>query len=247
MLQQHPLSAAFPAMQGMDFNALTQDIAVNGLHLPITLLNGMIIDGWHRYLACLESGVAPQFEDLPDSADPVAFVRSRNLHRRDLTPSQRAAAVVACCEWAKSGGNRFTMDRVEPGSTLQSTNHEMAEAADVSVKTIQQAKAAHAAGLGDQVRDGKLTAKKAAALVRPERPIPGETVQLAPQGKDQPSAPTAVGETKTAQQQRKRGLRWESARVLLKAALEHIRDSEDREEAIEMALKLLDEIDVCNL
>ena len=246
MLQQHPLSAAFPAMQGMDFNALAQDIAVNGLHLPITLFNGMIIDGWHRYRACLESGVAPQFEDLPDSADPVAFVRSRNLHRRDLTPSQRAAAVVACCEWAKRGTNQHREEGGNQVSTL-STNAEMAEAADVSTQTIKQAKAAHAAGLGDQVRDGKLTAKKAAALVRPERPIPGETVQLAPQGKDQPSAPTAVGETKTAQQQRKRGLRWESARVLLKAALEHIRDSEDREEAIEMALKLLDEIDVCNL
>lgn len=242
MLQQHPLSAAFPAMQGMDFNALTQDIAVNGLHLPITLFNGMIIDGWHRYRACLESGVAPQFEDLPDGADPVAFVRSRNLHRRDLTPSQRAAAVVACCEWAKRGNQ----PKSQPGCDL-TTAKQMAEAADVSTETIRQAKAAHAAGLGDQVRDGKLTAKKAAALVRPERPRPGETVQLAPHGKDQPSAPTAVGETKTAQQQRKRGLRWESARVLLKAALEHIRDSEDREEAIEMALKLLDEIDVCNL
>lgn len=34
----------------------------------------------------------------------------------------------------------------------------MAKDADVSERTIQQAKAAHAAGLGDQVRDGKLTA-----------------------------------------------------------------------------------------
>jgi len=90
----------------------------------------------------------------------LAVFVCRNLHRRDLTPSQRAAAVVACCEWAKSGENRFTRDRVELGSTLQPTNHEMAEAADVSVKTIQQAKAAHAAGLGDQVRDGKLTAER---------------------------------------------------------------------------------------
>ncbi|MBV5317805.1 MAG: antA/AntB antirepressor family protein [Desulfobulbaceae bacterium] len=56
-------------------------------------------------------------------------------------------AMVACCEWAKAGENRFTRDRVEPGSTLSPTNHEMAEAANVSVKTIQQAKVAHAAGL----------------------------------------------------------------------------------------------------
>lgn len=35
------------------------------------------------------------------------------------------------------------------------SREQMAEAADVSVKTIQQAKVAHAAGLGDQVRDGE--------------------------------------------------------------------------------------------
>ena|GEM_PF-7116242 len=58
--------------------------------------------------------------------------------------------MVACCEWAKAG-NPKQKSNMELGSTLG----EMAEAADVSVKTIQQAKAAHAAGLGDQVRDGE--------------------------------------------------------------------------------------------
>ncbi len=40
----------------------------------------------------------------------------------------------------------------KPG--LQATAEQMAKDADVSRQTIQQAKAAHAAGLGDQVRDG---------------------------------------------------------------------------------------------
>ena len=53
---------------------------------------------------------------------------------------------------------------MEPGSTVPPTNNDMAKDADVSVKTIQQAKVAHEAGLGEQVRDGKLTAKKAGNL-----------------------------------------------------------------------------------
>ncbi len=169
MLQQHPLSAAFPAMQKMDFDALTMDIAENGLHLPITMFDGMVIDGWHRYRACLESGAEPRFEQLPDDVDPAAFVRSRNLHRRDLTPSQRAAAVVACCAWAKAGMNQHTDVGGEPGSPPIATVPQMAKDADVSERTIQQAKSAHTAGLGEQVRDGKLTAKKAAELARPPR------------------------------------------------------------------------------
>ena len=66
--------------------------------------------------------------------------------------------MVACCAWARVQDNQHSMRAMEPSSIA--TNHEMAEAADVSVKTIQQAKAAHAAGLGDQVRDGKLRAEK---------------------------------------------------------------------------------------
>jgi hypothetical protein len=53
------------------------------------LLDGMVLDGWHRYLACAKAGV--EFKAMNfDGADPVAFVISRNLHRRHLTPSQRA-------------------------------------------------------------------------------------------------------------------------------------------------------------
>lgn len=167
MLKQHYLSAAFPAMRDFDFDALSKDIAENGLHLAITLFEGEIIDGWHRYKGCLESGVEPRFEELGEGVDPVAFVRSRNLRRRDLTPSQRAAATVACCEWAKAG-NPNLKSNVQPSCTL-STNQEMAKEADVSTETIRQAKVAHAAGLGEKVRDGELTAKKAAELARPKR------------------------------------------------------------------------------
>lgn len=211
MMQQHPLSAAFPAMPQMAFDYLAKDIAENGLRLAITLSGGMVLDGWHRYQACQVAGVVPRFEQLPEDEDPVAFVRSQNLHRRDLTPSQRAAAVVACCEWAKVKDNQPLRRAMEPSSIA--TNQEMAEAADVSVKTIQQAKTAHVAGLGEQVRDGELTAKKAAEQARPRQTSP------------------------------KSEIKWSVVGPMLKAALEQIRDAEDRAAAIDMAVKLLQEID----
>lgn len=160
---QHPLSAAFPSMSTEDQQALAADIDKNGQREPITIFEGMVLDGWHRYGACQSLGIEVDERVLPADEDPVAFVKSRNLHRRHLTGSQRAAAIVACSEWhpahrAKKG---------EPGSPFSNTD--MAREADVSTRTIQHAKAAHAAGLSADVRDGKVSAKQAAEMAKPGR------------------------------------------------------------------------------
>ena len=96
---QHPLSAAFPAMSDEDFQALKDDIEVNGQREPVMLFEGMVLDGWHRYRACAELGLSVEKFTFSATDDPVAFVLSHNLHRRHLSASQRAAAVVACSEW----------------------------------------------------------------------------------------------------------------------------------------------------
>ncbi len=174
---QHPLSAAFPGMSADDHATLTADIAANGLHDPITLYAGQVLDGWHRYTACMLIGVQARFTTLPKGTDPVAFVVSRNLHRRHLTGSQRAEAVTACSEWATVGSNQHggcelglqTTSAAMTGEVLGNTPRtlsEMAKEADVSKSTIQHAKAAHIAGLGEAVRDGRITAKQGAAIAK---------------------------------------------------------------------------------
>lgn len=161
---QHPLSAAFPAMSAEDLDALTQDIAAHGQREPGVMYDGQVLDGWHRYQACERAGV--EFvATVYTGTDPVAFVISRNAHRRHLTASQRAAAVVMCAEWAEP----HRPNKAEPGSAF-STNEQLAEAAGTTDRTIRHAKAAVRAGLGEAVRDGMMSAKTAVAVAKGEAP-----------------------------------------------------------------------------
>lgn len=161
---QHPLSAAFPSMSASEFSELVSDIQANGLEYPIMLYQGMVLDGWHRYKACVQLGQTAETYTLPEREDPVAFVLSLNLHRRHLTGAQRAAAVVACSAWAQSGDNQHTRggEVAAPPVTVA----QMAQAAEVSPRTIQQAKRAQEAGLGEAVREGKVSAERAAELAK---------------------------------------------------------------------------------
>ncbi len=97
----HPLCTLFPRMDGEAFATLVADIKANGQREPITLVDGMILDGGNRYRACLAAGREPQF--VPFTGDNiVSFVLSANLHRRHMTPGQQAAIVASAQDWAKA-------------------------------------------------------------------------------------------------------------------------------------------------
>ena len=91
----HEVANIFPMMQGEEFDALKADIAANGLREAIWLHpDGRIIDGRNRYRACCELGIEPEYHTWNCSGSLVSFVVSLNLHRRHLTPIQRAAIAV---------------------------------------------------------------------------------------------------------------------------------------------------------
>lgn len=166
-LTQHPLSAAFPAMTADELQRLTDDIAANGQRTPIVALGAEVLDGWHRYQACTAAGLEPIVEQYQGD-DPAQFVLSLNLHRRHLTESQRAAAVTMCAEWRPSFRQVEKKAATLPPSL---SNAEMAKLADVSERTIRYAKAAVRAGKGAEVRDGKVSASKAAGVARKPKPV----------------------------------------------------------------------------
>jgi len=197
-LERHPLSKVFPDMPEDEQSALTEDMKIHGQRQPIILKDEMVIDGWHRYVGLLVLNIEPKTANLPDDVDPVAYVLSANIHRRHLDATQRAAAVTRCAAWAQSGENQHTRGGAATsppadGAAVPLTNAEMAEVARVSVRTIQQCKAATAAGLGDALRDGIVTAERAAEIAK--LPEPDRAAALAapkaPKGK---ATFTTVGE-----------------------------------------------------
>ena len=97
--QFHPLCTLFPNLNEHDAESLAADIRVNGLRDPITLHDGMILDGGNRYLACLAAGVAPTFVEF-DGGNLVDFVLSVNLHRRHMSQGQQAAIVASAQDWS---------------------------------------------------------------------------------------------------------------------------------------------------
>jgi N6-adenosine-specific RNA methylase IME4 len=93
-LKFHPITSLFPLMSDAELQALAGDIKAHGLILPITIHEGMILDGRSRFLGSELAGAKLKFETGTNGDSPLSFVISRNLHRRDLTPSQRAVIAV---------------------------------------------------------------------------------------------------------------------------------------------------------
>lgn len=89
----HQLAYLFPEMQPGEFAELKADIKANGLLEPIITYQDEIIDGRHRFKACEELGIEPRFEAY-EGDSPASFVVSKNLMRRQLTSSQKAAVAV---------------------------------------------------------------------------------------------------------------------------------------------------------
>ena len=88
-MEPHPLSKIFPNLEGEAYAHFLEDIRRHGVREPITLFEGMILDGRNRYRAAIEAGVdCPTTEYGGD--DPLGFVISLNLKRRHLNESQRA-------------------------------------------------------------------------------------------------------------------------------------------------------------
>jgi hypothetical protein len=86
----HPVATMFPMMQGPELGLLVEDIEANGLREPIVLCDGLVLDGRNRLRACELAQVPPRFVEWDGAGSPIAFVLSRNLHRRHLNESQRS-------------------------------------------------------------------------------------------------------------------------------------------------------------
>jgi N6-adenosine-specific RNA methylase IME4 len=94
-MKYHPLANIFPPMEGAAFDALVADIKANGLREPLVMFGGLLLDGRNRWRAAEAAGITITDKDIKQFdpkkyGDPLAFVISMNLQRRQLDESQRA-------------------------------------------------------------------------------------------------------------------------------------------------------------
>ncbi len=102
----HPYAAQYPLLTPPELEQLGADIAAHRQRVPIVLLASVIIDGRNRWLACALAGVVPVTREFdPEREGAVEdYIDSVNLHRRHLTPQQRALAGARILERLAAGG-----------------------------------------------------------------------------------------------------------------------------------------------
>ncbi len=106
-LTYHPAANLFPLMNGVAFESLCNDIRINGQADPILVRGSEIIDGRNRYCACMSLQIVPRLEEWNGDDEAAArFVMSKNLHRRNLTASQKACLALSLEEFFAIGARR---------------------------------------------------------------------------------------------------------------------------------------------
>ncbi len=132
----HPYAEVFPMLKGAAFEKMRDDIREKGLLFPIVLAQHdnewCVLDGRNRLRACLEAERKPRF-DYYDGSDPMGYVVSANLQRRDLSTWERASAADALAQLAHG------QTRAALGADLL-TQAQAAEKCGTSERSTQQAR-----------------------------------------------------------------------------------------------------------
>jgi hypothetical protein len=153
-----------------ELEELADDLRANGLLDPITTYQGLILDGRNRFLACERAGVEPRFEEW-DGESPLRYVLSHNVHRRHLTPGQRAAIAVEALPMfeAEARERQRTLNNkrkplvANAPQAAPKSREDAAALTGASPRYVQEAKAVKEASpeLFDEVKTGKTTLRSA--------------------------------------------------------------------------------------
>ncbi len=186
-------SKLLPQMSEEEFAELKASIKSEGQHYPIIVNEDLeVLDGHHRYRACTELGIEPDFEvrRFEDKLLEKKFVIEANLRRRHLNNFQLVELAVPLLEIEKAlakkrrtkvetdGGDLeqgLTPDDVEPEFKTKATEA-VARKAGVSTRTFERGKTILEKGTEDekqQLREGKASITKVYTEIKS-----GENAQL---------------------------------------------------------------------
>jgi ParB-like chromosome segregation protein Spo0J len=113
----HPFANITRTMPTPAFEAFCKDIEENGLHTPILIYQRRIVDGKHRYRACLKTGVEPRFKEFHGPLwKLLRLIKSNNYSRRHGNEKQNAFAIAKLIqleERAMASDYEVEIDRCE--------------------------------------------------------------------------------------------------------------------------------------
>lgn len=158
----HPMAEIFPMMDGPELDRLAADIKAHGLREPVWVDGqGRILDGRNRARACRLVGM-PLESRVYENDDVLAFVVSRNLHRRHLGESQRAmiAARLANIEHGETGRRGS-----KEGQICTSSAAALLGVSERSVKSGRKVRETGAPALLAAVESGSVAVSDAAGIV----------------------------------------------------------------------------------
>jgi ParB-like chromosome segregation protein Spo0J len=182
----HPAALAFPEMSAAALHELAEDIRQNGQAYPsMRTAEGLVLDGRNRDKACQIAGVEPWYA-VYAGGDPVGFIISSNLKRRQLNESQRALIATRLATLARGQHQAAGKDAEQSGpSEVQMrkfadldpamTQAAAAAALNISKRSVQFARVVLDHGdpeLIKAVEQGLLPVSTAARRVKPPKPRP---------------------------------------------------------------------------
>ena len=164
-----------PKMSDEEFAELKASIQAEGQHYPIIVNEDLeVLDGHHRYRACLELGIEPDFEvrKFDDKLREKKFVIESNLRRRHLNNFQLVELAVPLLEIEKTLAKKRQVQGGKDGQALQlglapedvapefktKATEVVAKKAGVSTRTFERGKKIIEEATEDekqQLRDGK--------------------------------------------------------------------------------------------
>lgn len=159
-LKIHPVCKIFPDISDDEFQKLKADIEEHGQREPIIVRNGYLLDGKNRLRACTELGIEPNIEEWKGNGESlVAWSVSKNLRRRHLSESQRAALAAELAELYAKERKMGRNSQLPPDGGKTSPVQAAAKAAGASERSTERARAVKNADpkAFAQVKAGKKT------------------------------------------------------------------------------------------
>ena len=144
LLPVHPAAELFPMMSEEELRALGEDIKKNGLREGVALLDGELLDGRNRLEAMEAVGIKLttgngqiDWANIPfrnvKGADPIAFVISKNIHRRHLTAKQKREVIAKLLKTTPEKSDRQIAEQTKASpTTIGKVRKELEQAGNVS-------------------------------------------------------------------------------------------------------------------